>query len=272
MNKHILAVFCFCVLSVLDVKSAQLLCEANSALQINTEQKNVVIPSTQIREIIDKVDKLHRSKTSRADIEMEVKTAHWQRTLEMEVYTEGLDKTFINVKRPKREKDTKTLRIRNQMWNYLPKADKVMKIPPSMMMGSWMGSDFTNDDLVKESTLINDYTAQWFYPKNPSTHCYYISLKPKKETISLWDKIELIVDKKTLLPVKETYYDPRKGPMRVLTFRDVKKLGNRIIPAIMEMKPVNKKSNTTVSRYIDAEFDIKLPKNTFTLQNLQRIH
>jgi outer membrane lipoprotein-sorting protein len=227
--------------------------------------------TAKLKEIIDKTDKLHRSKTSKAVIEMEIITANWSRKLKMRAFSENLDKTFIHVLEPVREKDTKTLRIKNQMWNYLPKAAKVMKIPPSMMMSSWMGSDFTNDDLVKESTLTHDYNARWFLPQNPHNECYYIALIPKKETISLWDKITLTVDKTTLLPVQEVYYDKRKGPMRALYFKDVKKLGGRIIPAVMEMKPLKKKSNKTVIKYLDALFDIDLDKNTFTLQNLQKL-
>lgn len=230
-------------------------------------------PQTQdltLKQIIDKVDKLYRSTASWAIVEMTVITANYERPLEMEFYTESLDKTFIYVKKPAREKGMATLRLRNKMWNYLPKADKVMLVPPSMMMGSWMGSDFTNDDLVKESTLLDDYKAEMYYPEDANENYYYIRLIPREKTISVWDKIELIVDKKTLLPAKETYFDSRQRAMRILTFSDVKKMGGRTIPTLMEMKPANKEKNKTVIKYLDAKFDIKLPENIFTLQNLKK--
>ncbi|MFZ5979884.1 MAG: outer membrane lipoprotein-sorting protein, partial [Candidatus Zixiibacteriota bacterium] len=109
-----------------------------------------------IKRLIHEVDTLYRSEASYAELEMEIITPHWQRTLAMDSWTEGMDKTFIRIKEPLKEKGVATLRIDNEMWNFLPKTNKVMKIPPSMMMSSWMGSDFTNDDLVKEFSLFED--------------------------------------------------------------------------------------------------------------------
>ena len=112
------------------------------------------------------LNQLYRSESSHADMEMHIVTPHWERTLAMTVWTQGMNKTFIRITAPKKEKGVATLRIKNEMWNYLPKTNKVMKIPPSMMMGSWMGSDFTNDDLVKESSMLDDYTSQLIRPED----------------------------------------------------------------------------------------------------------
>lgn len=235
----------------------------NSAENYSTEVK--------LKQILDKADKLHRSSSSYAEVEMQVVTAHYKRILKMQIYTRGTDKTFIHIEYPPREKGMATLRLGTKMWNYLPNAGKVMMLPPSMMMGSWMGSDFTNDDLVKESTLLDDYNAEFFHPPDEKKIYYYIKLTPKdKHTITVWDKIELIVDKKTLLPVKETYFDSRNRPMRVLTFSDVKKIGTKTIPTVMEMIPLNKEKNKTVIKYLDVEFDIKIPENIFTFRNLKK--
>ena len=122
-------------------------------------------PTPDVETIIKRIDQLYRSETSEAEMEMHIVTPHWERTLAMHVWTEGMDKTFIRITAPKKEQGVATLRIGNEMWNYLPKTNKVMKIPPSMMMGSWMGSDFTNDDLVRESSMLEDYTYQFVTPK-----------------------------------------------------------------------------------------------------------
>ena len=108
-----------------------------------------------IETVIKHIDQLYRSETSHADMEMHIVTPHWERTLAMTIWSKGMSKTFIRITAPKKEQGVATLRIGNEMWNYLPKTNKVMKIPPSMMMGSWMGSDFTNDDLVRESSMLN---------------------------------------------------------------------------------------------------------------------
>lgn len=225
----------------------------------------------EVRDLLDRVDRLYRSDRSRAAMEMEIVTPEWSRTLVMDFWTEGLDKTFIRVKSPARDAGSATLRKGNEMWNYFPKINKVMKVPPSMMMGSWMGSDFTNDDLVKESTLINDYDGDFFSPEKPDPALYYIRLKPKKETVSLWGAIELEIRKEDLLPVSERYYDEKGRLQRTMEFSDIAELGGRNMPRLMRMVPVSKKGHVTTIRYLDAEFDLDLPADTFTLRNLQRV-
>lgn len=224
-----------------------------------------------VEELLDRVDRLYRSETSRASMEMEIVTPEWSRTLVMDIWTEGLEKTFIRIKSPARDAGAATLRKGNEMWNYFPKINKVMKVPPSMMMGSWMGSDFTNDDLVKESTLLDDYTGGFFSPEKPDAALYYIKLKPKKETVSLWGSIELEIRKSDLLPVSERYYDEKGRLQRTMEFSDITELGGREMPRVMKMTPVSRKGHVTTIRYLEAEFDPDLPADTFTLRNLQRV-
>ena len=137
-------------------------------------------PVPDVEAIVKKMDQLYRSETSHAEMEMQIATPHWERTLAMTVWTKGMDHTFIRITAPKKEQGVATLRIGNEMWNYLPKTNKVMKIPPSMMMGSWMGSDFTNDDLVKESSMLNDYTYQLVKPEDATpAKCTFSSSRKK---------------------------------------------------------------------------------------------
>lgn len=223
-----------------------------------------------IKALLEKTDNLFRSKTSFTVMEMQVVTPEWARTMSMKVWTEKMDKTFIYVTAPVKDEGSATLRKNREMWNYLPKINKVMKIPPSMMMSNWMGSDFTNDDLVKESTLIKDYDAVFFTPQKPESVYYYIKLTPKPEAVSVWGRIELILNKEDSLPVKELYYDEHGECMRELDFSDVKTLGGKKIPARLEMRPLNKQGHKTVIIYADAAFDLNLPEDVFTLRNLQK--
>ncbi len=117
-------------------------------------------PVPTVQELIDEVDKLLRSESSYGDVEMTIVTPNWERTLRMDMWTRGMDETFVRVTSPAKDAGMATLRVDTEMWNYFPKIDKVMKIPSSMMMGSWMGSDFTNDDIVKESSLLDDYDSR----------------------------------------------------------------------------------------------------------------
>ena len=131
-----------------------------SAATFVMAQSSEKLSDEKVLELVKKIDQIYRSKTSYAEFEMEIVTPRWQRTLSLDSWTEGTKKTFFRINEPKKEKGVATLRIENEMWNYLPKTNKVIKIPPSMMMSSWMGSDFTNDDLVKEFTLFEDYTYE----------------------------------------------------------------------------------------------------------------
>jgi hypothetical protein len=183
-------------------------------------------------------------------------------------WTQGKTKTFIRILSPPREKDSATLRIENEMWNYLPRADRTIKIPPSMMMSSWMSSDFTNDDLVKEFTLLDDYIYEFTQPEDARPELLYIAFIPKEGLPVVWGKIVAAVRKDTYLPEWDRYYDEKGNLMRVINFREVKQLGGRLIPSIMEVLPQDKKDQKTVLRYIEAEFNIDIPENVFSLRNL----
>ncbi len=229
-------------------------------------------PELTLEEIVDRIDKLYRSETSYAEVEMKIVNPNWERTMRMELWSEGMDKTFISILSPKKDKGIATLRIDREMWNFFPKINKVMKIPPSLMMGAWMGSDFTNDDLVKESTLMDDYNSKIVTGEGADPELYVIEMTPKENTATVWGKIVITARKKDYIPLEQVYYDEKGNKMRVMTFKDIKDFNGRILPAVLEMVPLSKKKegHKTLIRYIEADFDLKLPKDTFTLRNLQK--
>ena len=223
-----------------------------------------------VEAIVKKIDQLYRSETSYAEMEMHIVTPHWERTLAMTVWTEGMNKTFIRITAPKKEQGVATLRIGNEMWNYLPKTNKVMKIPPSMMMGSWMGSDFTNDDLVKESSMLNDYTYQLITPEDAVPEHLYIQLVPKEDSPIVWGKIVAAVKSEDYMPVWQRFYDEKGNLMRVMNFKEIKTFGDKIAPSMMEVIPQNKEGHKTVVRWLNATFDSDINDQIFTRRNLQR--
>ncbi len=223
-----------------------------------------------IREIVDTVDRLYRSSTSRTDVKMRIITQNWERTLRMIIWTRALNRTFIHIVAPKKDAGIATLRIDNLMWNYFPKIDKVIKVPPSMMMSSWMGSDFTNDDLVKESSLLGDYHAKFVSSGNQDENNFYIQLLPKEETATVWGKIILIIQKADMIPLEQIFFDEHGEKIRVLKFYDIKTFGKRKIPATLELVSLKHKGKKTILHYEDAEFDAKVPESIFTRRNLQK--
>lgn len=222
------------------------------------------------KEIVKKMDELYRSQSSYAAMEMEIATPHWKRTLKMEAWSLGMEKFFLRILEPKKERGIATLKIGNEMWNFLPRTNKVMKVPPSMMMGSWMGSDFTNDDLVKEYTFFDDYSFEFTQVENPQPDVLYVKCIPREGLPIVWGYIVVAVRDQDYLPVWQGYYDEKEQLMREMVFKDIKTLGGKKIPAVMELVPLNKKGNKTIVRYLDARFDIKIDKDTFTLRNLRK--
>ena len=227
------------------------------------------LPAQDLETVVKKIDELYRAESSYSEVEMEIATPHWKRTLSMQTWTEGKTKTFIRILSPAKERGVATLRLKSEMWNYLPHANKIIKIPPSMMMSSWMGSDFTNDDLVKEFTLIDDYRYEFTRPEGERPELLYVALTPKEGVPVVWGKIIAAVRRDDYIPVWDRYYDEKGRLMRVIDFKDVKRFGDRLIPSVMEVIPQDKKDQKTVLRYLKAEFNIYISEDTFSMRNLR---
>jgi outer membrane lipoprotein-sorting protein len=222
-----------------------------------------------IREVVNAIDRLYRHDSSHTVMEMEIHTPHWNRTLKLEAWSEGMDKTFIRILQPQKERGMGTLRIDNEMWNYLPKTNKVMKIPPSMMMSSWMGSDFKNNDLVKEFTFAEDYSFEYVQPEDADGRLLYLRCTPKPGKPIVWGYVLVAVDRDTLIPKWEEYYDEHGQLMRIMYFKEVENFDGKQLPSIMELVPQTKEGHKTVLHYIEAEFDIRITEHIFTLRNLR---
>jgi len=229
---------------------------------------DVIVTDADVKQVIKDIDELYRSTSSYSEIEMEIVTPHWQRTLAMNCWTQGMDKTFLHLTAPQKEKGVATLRIENEMWNYLPKINKVIKVPPSMMMSSWMGSDFTNDDLVKEFSLFEDYTYELITVDSAREDLLYVSCIPSEDLPIVWGNIVIAARKSDHLPVWQKYYDEKGKLMRTLRYQDIRTFGKRTLPAEMEMIPQTKEGHKTVIRYLKLDFDVKVDEQVFSLRNL----
>lgn len=246
---------------VLTLLAAARLFAAPAAGQAAADQKAL--------EIVRRIDDLYRSKSSYAQVEMAIITPEWQRTLVLKAWSLGLDKTLIRILEPKKEAGVGTLRIASEMWNYLPNTDKIIKIPPSMMMSSWMGSDFTNDDLVKEYTFVDDYSFRTITPDDAQQGLLYVECRPKPGVPIVWDKVVIAVRPPDWLPVWQRSYDEKGRVVRLITYGEVKTIGRRTIPTVMEVVPQTKQGYKTVLRYLDIRFDLPIDDSLFSLRNLR---
>lgn len=219
--------------------------------------------------VVRKIDELYKSTSSTALMEMEIVTPHWQRTLRMKEWTKGMEKVLVKILAPKKERNVGTLKIGTEMWNYLPNTNKVIKVPPSMMMSSWMGSDFTNDDLVKEYTFYEDYDFSLFRPEDAVDSLYYVKCIPREGRPIVWGKVVAGVRKKDYMPVFLRYFDEDGTVVRLWRFENIRTFDGRTIPAKITVIPQDEDGNKTIVRYLEADFDTRIDDDMFSLRSLR---
>lgn len=220
-----------------------------------------------VEALLRESDDLTRGTSSRAVIEMHVKTANYERTMRMEAWSQGTDKTLIKLLSPEKDAGIATLKVDDNIWNYLPKVDRTMKVPAGMMSGAWMGSHFSNDDLVRESRFSDDFT--WTVLETPETGTrYVIELVPKPDAPVVWGKIRTTIGKDRL-PIETVFFDEKGTAARTMTFSDVKTLDGRAMPAVMRMVPGDKPGEFTEITYVELDFDAAIAPEKFTLQGLK---
>lgn len=223
-------------------------------------------------EIIRRADDKMQGKSNRAEMKMTIVRPDWQREVTMKAWSLGREYSLILITGPARDKGQAFLKRKNEMWNWQPSIDRVVKLPPSMMMQSWMGSDFTNDDLVKESSITRDYTHALKADSTINgTSVYRIELIPKPEAPVVWGRIVAFIDKKEFNQVLVHYYDEDDILVNALVLSDVRTIGGKRLPTRMEMIPAENPKHKTIVEYLDLKFDVPLKEDFFSLQNLKRI-
>ena len=224
-------------------------------------------------ELVDEANKLLRGQSSRSQISMVIRTPKWERTLRIEAWNQGREKALMRIHAPAKERGNGTLKIGKELWNWLPSVERVIKIPPSMMHTSWMGSDFTYEDVVKADSVVKDYTHRIVQKKMEGGQAHVlIEAIPKPDAPVVWGKvmIDLIADGDRVLPFKEEDYSERGEQMRTISFSEFKTLGGRFIPTRLECTPLKKSANKTVIVYHDFVVDVEFPKDFFGLATLQK--
>jgi outer membrane lipoprotein-sorting protein len=223
------------------------------------------------REILDKVEKLLWGSTVQGEYEMTIATPRWQRTLGLRLWMDRPRRSFVRILSPAKEAGIGSLRIGTEMWNYLPNVERIVKIPPSMMLQPWMGSDFTNDDLVKESSILDDYTHKVLGTVQLDGQAIVqVEAVPKPDAAVVWGRIVYWVRRADTMPLKQEFFSERGERVRVLAFSDVRKVGGRVLPTRWDMRPDAKPGNSTTVVLKDAVFDRPVDDEIFSQRNLQK--
>jgi outer membrane lipoprotein-sorting protein len=222
------------------------------------------------RGLVSAAEALLWGKTLVADADMTITTPAWTKALKMRVWMQRPGRSFVRVTGPPKEAGICSLRIASEMWNYVPAIERTIKIPPSMMLQPWLGSDFSNDDLVKESSLENDYDHRVIeVAVVGGAEAYRVEGLPKPGAAVVWGKIVYTIRKTDRVPLKLEYFDERGTLLRVLTYSDVRQVGGRAIPTRWEMQPLDKPGKRTTITVRSAAYDVAIAADVFSLRNLR---
>jgi outer membrane lipoprotein-sorting protein len=215
------------------------------------------------------IDDLFRSTASIARVEVTVVTPRATRVMRMRMWSRGEDRALIVIEAPARDEGTATLRRDSNLWNYLPRISRTMRIPPSMMSSSWMGSDLTNDDLTRESTFRDDYDGS-VVGRSESPSGWLVRYDAHDDAVGLWLRVEYVVNDDGTIPIEARFYDRRMELARVMRFEDVSEMDGRRIPTRMVIEPRDREGHRTEMRYLSMDFDADVPESTFSLTALER--
>jgi outer membrane lipoprotein-sorting protein len=227
------------------------------------------IPLPDVDRVIDYIDDLYRSQSSYSSMRMTVTRERGTRELELEAWSKGDDEALIVIRSPAREAGTATLRTKDGLWNYAPRADRLIRIPTGLLSDSWMGSHFTNDDLMRETSYLDDYDAILSTTERDGVTYLKATLTPKPDAPVVYSQLVFLITPEEWVPVRSEYYDDG-NLIRSMSFGEIQTIAGKKIPMLMTIVPEDKPQESTVVEYLELQLDIPVDDQIFTRQGLRR--
>jgi outer membrane lipoprotein-sorting protein len=223
-----------------------------------------------LKELMKQMDQVMRGNSHEMTVTFEVQTPNWKRDYKLHIWMKGIDYSFSRVLEPAKMNGQGFLRKQCRLWNYMPSAERTLLIPPSMMLDSFMGSDFSNDDLVKMSYYARDYDAKLLGEETIDGEvAYHIEMMPHEEAPVTYEKIEAWVRKSDYAPLRLNYYDEKTGLIKTIHYSEFKTYGTHTIPSVWRVENHEDKGRQTILRVLDAKFDHEISDDVFTQDNLE---
>ncbi len=225
------------------------------------------------KQILQEADaKMRGINSSQGTMKMTIIRPTWTREMTMKSWSKGQDYSLILVTAPARDKGTAFLKRNREMWNWQPSIDRTIKLPPSMMSQGWMGSDLTNDDLVKQASIVVDYTHKILGEEEiEGRNTWKIELIPLEDAAVVWGKVIMWVSKKEYLQLKSEFYDEDDYLINTIYGKNIKEMGGKVLTSLMEVIPAEEEGHKTTIEYIDLVFDKKMKESFFSTQNMKRV-
>lgn len=233
------------------------------------------MPSSELtpKQILEKAEeKLRGGDYATTELSIDIVRPKWTRTMELKSWAKGTDYSMILITAPARDKGTVFLKVDKQVWNYIPKFDRITKLPPTAMSQSWMGTDLTNDDLVRESNKVEDFT----YKKLNDTlvgglKCYQLELIPNETANVVWGKMRLCIDQQDFIQMRSEMYDEDGVLVNVMNGSNIKTMSGVKMATTLEMIPVEKPGSKTVMNMKSLDTKTPIPDDFFSKQNMKRV-
>ncbi len=228
---------------------------------------STLLCADEAQDIIQKLDNNIRGKNIYMKISMRVVSLNHERSMKLENWSQGNKKSFVKVLYPPKDKGITFLSLDNQMWQYVPKIERIIKIPPSMMLQNWMGSDITNDDVVKQSSIVEDYNAKII---KRDSELVTLELIPKEDAPVVWGKVIINVDTRTYTSTKDIFYDEEGKEVRFFLYENVKKFGEYYLPTYWRVQPSDKQNKFTEIILDEVVYDKEISEQYFKKSALKR--
>jgi outer membrane lipoprotein-sorting protein len=224
------------------------------------------------RDVVKKSTDQMRGETSQSEMTIQIVRPTWRREMTIRTWLKGENHALILIKSPVKDKGVSFLKRNKEVWNWVPSLERSIKLPPSMMTQSWMGTDFANDDLVKESSMVEDYEHSFAGDTVlAGRDCYIIKMIPKQEAAIVWGKLIVCIDKKDFIELHTRFYDEEGELLNTMNASEIKIMDGRLIPTRMEMIPADKKNQKTILIYSRVTYNKPIPDSFFTLQQMKNL-
>ena len=222
--------------------------------------------------IIKDVEDMMRGIASVGEMEMTVHNPKWERTMKMKFWESVPDKMLVRVTAPAQDVGVGTLKLGDDLWSYNPHIDQIQKIPPSLMLDSWMGSDFTNDDITRESSINDDYTVEDMEEGSVGEQkTWRITLRPKPSSPVVWEQVVIEATQEGHRPLRQEFYNEKKELVRVMVYSDYKKANNgNLYPFRWRMENKREENRFTEVKVISMEFKDKISNRIFSIRSLKK--
>lgn len=230
-------------------------------------------PSLTAKQVVKRATDNVRGESSQSELIIRTVRPTWQREMTLKTWTKGDKYAMILVKSPVKDQGVAFLKRDKEVWNWVPVLERSIKMPPSMMTQSWMGTDFTNDDLVKESSMVEDYEHSFAGDTTIANRdCYVIKMIPKPEAAIVWGKLIVCIDKTDFLELHSKFYDEEGELINIMNASDIKRMDGRLIPTYLEMIPAGKRNQKTILVYSNVSFNKPIDVSFFTLQQMKNLN